>query len=395
MAGFSSRRDFVRSTGAVVGGAVLGLGIGVVPPAVAAPDPHWRGASRDWAVALAESTMARFPNASDLGDWEYAHGLYMDGQYRVYRRTGDRRYLRYIRAWVDGIVADDGTIDYPLDSLDAVRSGTVLLVLHAETGLDKYRLAADNIRRALDGYPRTGDGAFTHDSADRRHQLWADGAFMVLPFLIGYGHRFGQAGAVDDEVSRQLLTYHRHLASDTGLLHHAYDETGRASWADPVTHRSAEFWGRAVGWYAMTCVDVLDLLPASHPDHPRVVGVLRDLVAALARYQDPATGRWFQVVDKGHLADNWTETSASTMYTYAIAKAVRRGYVSGRYQQVARRGYRGVLDRVSVGPDGLTNLADICVGTGVGDLAHYLARPRRTNDIHGLGAFLLMCEELA
>ena len=42
--------------------------------------------------------------------------------------------------------------------------------------------------------------------------------------------------------------------------------------------------------------------------------------------------------------------------------------------------------------DGVT-IANICEGTDVGNLAYYLARPRATNDPHGLGAFLVMNEE--
>ena len=30
-----------------------------------------------------------------------------------------------------------------------------------------------------------------------------------------------------------------------------------------------------------------------------------------------------------------------------------------------------------------------------GDLAHYYARPTSVNDLHGAGAFLLMCTEVA
>jgi hypothetical protein len=41
----------------------------------------------------------------------------------------------------------------------------------------------------------------------------------------------------------------------------------------------------------------------------------------------------------------------------------------------------------------LANLSGICIGTDVGDLQWYLDRPRHTNDLHGLGAFLLMNEE--
>jgi unsaturated rhamnogalacturonyl hydrolase len=52
------------------------------------------------------------------------------------------------------------------------------------------------------------------------------------------------------------------------------------------------------------------------------------------------------------------------------------------------------LTKLSIGADGMTNLVDICEGTNVSDLAYYLARKRNANDFHGLGAFLIMNEEL-
>jgi len=42
----------------------------------------------------------------------------------------------------------------------------------------------------------------------------------------------------------------------------------------------------------------------------------------------------------------------------------------------------------------MTSLIDISEGTNVGDLAYYFARKRNENDFHGLGAFLIMNEEL-
>ena len=73
---------------------------------------------------------------------------------------------------------------------------------------------------------------------------------------------------------------------------------------------------------------------------------------------------------------------------------VKRGYLPKRYAAVAQKGYRGVLTKLSIGADGLTNLVDICEGTNVGDLAYYFARKRNANDFHGLGAFLIMNKEL-
>jgi len=77
-----------------------------------------------------------------------------------------------------------------------------------------------------------------------------------------------------------------------------------------------------------------------------------------------------------------------------FARSVLRGYVSPLYVLTAANGYRGVLDRISLDAAGQTNLAEICIGTNVGDLAYYYARPRAVNDLHGLGSFLIMNEQL-
>jgi mannose-6-phosphate isomerase-like protein (cupin superfamily) len=66
--------------------------------------------------------------------------------------------------------------------------------------------------------------------------------------------------------------------------------------------------------------------------------------------------------------------------------------VDKKYEAVARRGYAGVLTKISLDGDGLANITDICEGTNVSDLAYYFARKRNVNDFHGLGAFLIMNE---
>ncbi|OON72613.1 hypothetical protein B1H18_28995 [Streptomyces tsukubensis] len=353
----------------------------------------WRRADTDWSTAVVGSTMSRFTPAR-LGGWGYPQGLYLQGQYLVHKRSGDPEQLAYIKAWADRFVDADGAIGVTFDSLDSVQPGNLLLLLYAETGDERYATAARTIKTWLDTYPRTGDGAFWH-ALYRRQQLWGDGTFMVLPFLLRYGELFGGADRVRDDAAHNLVVYGTHLQDEAGgLLLHAYDEARAQTWADPATGRSAERWCRAMGWYGMATMTVLDSLPADHPDRPAIVAVLRHLIAALARHQDPATGRWFQVVDKGRAAGNWTETSSTSMYIHTIASAKARGLIDGRYDDVVRRGYRGVLDNVSLGPDGLVDITDICVGTNVGDLAFYFARPRATNDLHGLGAFLLMNELL-
>ena len=148
-----------------------------------------------------------------------------------------------------------------------------------------------------------------------------------------------------------------------------------------------------MGWFGMTLVEVLETLPKNHPKRAQLISQVKQLVKAWANYQDKKTGLWYQVVDKGQMPDNWLETSSSSMYSYVTAMAVERGYVAKSYMNVAKKGYNGVLTKISKGPDGLTNITDICEGTNVSDLAYYFARKRNTNDFHGLGAFLIMNEK--
>lgn len=388
-----------RLRAALMAGVLTTAGLTTVaataPPAPLPQVPVGRpAAAQDWSVALIDSTMARY-TPSTIGGWSYPVGLYLYGQYLTYQRTHDARYLTYIKSYVDRFVSSDGSIGQSFNSLDSMQAGRLLTILHHETGQDRYRKAALKIRNRLNTYPRTSDGGFWHaDTSSRAHQLWSDGVYMVNPFLVEYGKEFGDTTYANDEAAKQLYVYGNHLQVANGLLKHAYDESKTASWADPATGLAPEHWCRAVGWYAMAIVNVLDAIPVNHTRRPQLVGIFRRLAAGLEKYQDPATGRWFQVIDKGSRSDNWTETSCSSMFTYALSRGAQQGYLDPHYASVAGRGYQGVLARISVGSDGRTNLTDISIGTNVGDYAYYIARDRATNDFHGLGAFLIMNEQL-
>ncbi len=351
------------------------------------------GIDSDWSTAMVESTLKRNPDAAQFGGWGYAKALYLMGQYMVWKRTGDPRYLQYIKTWIDSHVDASGNIDRKIDALDYVLPGNLLLVLYEQTKEQKYKIAADTIKKRFDSYPRTEDGGLWH-ATTREHQLWLDGMYMSMPFLVRYGRMFGDRNAANQEAVEQLLIYANHLLDpNTGLLFHAYDESGRQKWADPKTHHSSEFWCRAMGWYGMAIIDVLEVLPKNQPHRKELISILRGLIGALAKYQDPKTGLWYQIVDKGSVSENWLETSSSSMYTYIISMAVRRKYVKAKYQRAADKGYEGVMSRVTVNQDGLLDISGICEGTNVADTAYYFGRKQNVDDFHGLGAFLIMNEQ--
>jgi unsaturated rhamnogalacturonyl hydrolase len=352
----------------------------------------------DWSDAVVDATMRRFTPAT-VGGWDYPVALYMMGQYEVARRTTDpaRRaaLIAYVRSWADRFVDGSGHLNNGFTSLDSMMPGQVMIAMYRETGLAKYRLAAKQIHDRLipgGGYPTTSDGGFWHNTG-LPQQLWSDGTFMADPFMAQYGRYVGDSTQSYDIATRQLVVYASHLQQPDGLMKHAYDGSRAASWANPSTGLSPEYWCRAVGWFGVAAIGVLDLIPSDHPRRAQLITIVQNLVRGFATYQDPATGRWFQVVDRGGRADNWTETSCSAMYTYTISAAVRHGYVSASYRANADAGIRGELNRISLHSDGLTYLTNISIGTGVGAYSYYVTRPQATNDFHGLGAFLFFSEE--
>ncbi len=361
--------------------------------------------TRDWSDEMIRSTMQRY-TPSTIGGWSYPIALYLYGQYHVYLRTGDASRLTYIRQWADRFVPPDGNISNSFNNLDSMLGGRVLLILYKETGQAKYRTAAKEIHDRLQTYPKTSDprypptGGYWHSTSESRvGQLWADGVFMSMPFLAEWGRDAATTQADRDwsynTAADQLLVYAAHLQQPNGLMKHAYDEPRDESWSDNTTGLSQEYWCRAIGWFGMATHMILDTIPATHPKRGQLVSIVQNLVRGFETYQDPATGRWFQVVDKGHLPDNWTETSCSSMYTYTIDRAIEKGYVSAaQYQDNADKGFQGVLNKVRLGTDNLTYLDTISEGTNVGNYAYYRDRLQRTNDFHGLGAFLIMFEQL-
>jgi len=351
-------------------------------------------AQPDWSRLVIDGMHHRTSDPRNLSGWGYAVSLFLYGQYLFYKRTKEKKYLDYIQGWVDKHVNDEGVIDRPITALDYVLPGNLLLILHKETGKKKYKTAADTIRHTFDSYPRTEDGGFWH-ALSRQHQLWLDGIFMGMPFLVRYGAAYGESKYVFDEAAKQFQIYASHLNDPkSGLMFHAYDESGAQSWADPTTHHSAYFWCRAIGWFGMALIEVLELMPHSHSQREKLIAQLRQLCEAYTRYQDKETGLWFQILDKGDDPNNWRETSSSCMYTYTLSMAVKRGYIAKHYAEIAAKGYKGVLTQLSKDDDGFGHIANICEGTNVGDLAYYYNRPRRTDDFHGLGAFLIMNEHM-
>lgn len=356
--------------------------------------------TQPWSVRMADSVIRR----NVPYRWHYEYGLMHRAIEQVWLQTGDAQYYDYIKRDMDSFVSADGSIKtYAVEeyNLDQINPGRTLFMLYGATGDEKYQSAMRLLRQQLAGQPRTSEGGFWHKKI-YPYQMWLDGIYMASPFYAEFGKTFAEPAAFDD-VARQIILIEKHTRDpQTGLLYHAWDESKQQRWADPQTGCSPHFWGRAMGWYAMAIVDVLDYLPSEHPQREGILAILERLIGAIIDVQDESTGLWYQVLDQGQRAGNYLEASASCMFVYAMAKAVRQGYLGQTYLDVARHGYRGILDNlIRLDDQGLVNLEKTCSVGGLGgtpyrdgSYEYYISERIVTNDYKGVGPFILASIEM-
>lgn len=365
---------------------------------------------KSWAERMADSEMKRNPEAWSLDfvqkpKWNYTNGLVLTAIERVWQKTGNDAYYNYIKAYADLMIDENGDIGYNFKienyNIDHIKPGMILFNLYEKTEDPRYLKALQTLRLQLEQHPRTSEGGYWHKKR-YPHQMWLDGIYMASPFYTRYGVVFNQPQNFDDVVHQITLIEEKTRDQATGLLYHGWDESREQHWADPQTGLSASFWGRAMGWYAMALVDVLEYLPPNYSQRQSVIDVLQRLAVAIVKYQDPKTGVWYQVVDQMGREGNYLESSVSAMFVYALAKGANRGYINKTYLEAAQKGYNGIIEQfIEVDDSGLVSITNACAVAGLGAGEHrdgsyeyYLSEPVRNNDPKATGPFIMASLEL-
>lgn len=358
------------------------------------------------AERVAAKAMTLWPDEGDTASirWTYDEGVVWKGLAALWYNTGDARYFRYVQHQMDRLVDKDGHIrTYKLEdyNLDNVCCGRILLLLYRVTGQEKYYKAAATLRQQLSEQPRTSEGSFWHKKK-YSEQVWLDGLYMAQPFFAEYAQLFHEDSAFDD-IAGQFAHIEKHTRdARTGLLYHGWDESRQEKWADKQSGHSPNFWGRAMGWYGMALVDALDYFPQPGPGRKILEDILRRYAAAIKKVQDPATGCWWDVLDKAGEKGNYLEASASCMFVYTLAKGVHRGYLPAGYLTSAEKGYRGILkkflDNTAGGGSDLQGTVSVSGLGGTpkrdGSYGYYISEKVVANDPKGVGAFLLAAGEM-
>jgi rhamnogalacturonyl hydrolase YesR len=332
----------------------------------------------------------------EFNDWTYSMGVVLAGMQHVAEVTGDARYQQYAVKNFDFIfdhlaffrqqAREFGPQSYgyrrllemrELDDCGAI--GAALVKLYARKADPRYRegvaLADEHIAKRQ---KRLADGTLARPRPVPV-ALWVDDAYMSIPFLAQMGVLTGERRYFDDAAQQVIGMSQRLFDESKGLYDHA--------WFEDAPNDARFFWGRGAGWMLMAMGELLGVLPADHPQRGRVLAQFQRAAQGVAAVQS-GTGMWHQLLDR---TDSYLETSATAMFTFAIARGVNRGWLSPAYAPVAQTGWRALQQRVR--PDG--QIEGICVGTTAAyDAVYYYNRPTALNAMQGYGPTLMAGAEM-
>lgn len=362
---------------------------------------------KTWSIEMANAVISRFDsliyyNNPTKVKWQY--DIAMVGQAIDKLGYIDQKYSAYMEGFYNYFLQEDGSIrlynkeDYNLDHVNPAKG---LITLYKRTGEEKYIKAIEHIVGQLMEQPKTTAGGFWHKKI-YPHQMWLDGIYMATPFLAQYAREFDQPQWYEEAADQITLAYIKTVDPGSGLLYHAHDACRIQKWCDPKTGQSGEFWGRAMGWYMMALVDVLDYFPDNHPRRGEIMDILNKTSEALLKVRDVETGLWYQVLNKGNQKGNYLEASCSNMFIYAFAKGAQKGYLPKKYLKIAQQSFESAVNEfIAIDEKGMPVLKKTCGAAGLGgnpyrdgSYEYYVNEKIVDNDPKGVGPFILAAIQL-
>jgi len=333
-----------------------------------------------------------------LYSWSYYNGVIFEGLKYIYEKNGDPRYMTYIREFLDAMITN-GSLNrhagyVPYHGLDCYKTASLLADFCRvnEEGYpndDEYNKTAaglyhDLVKENACYTEKDIGGNYWHTWYDKKapkYKVWLDGIYMAQPFIARYASKIQDSEQLAVVYTRFRWVAENMLASN-GLYYHA------ANSKDDVCDF---FWLRAIGWYAMAQVDVMEYMPEKYLSNMKTD--LKNFIDGILRFQD-ASGMWKNLVDKPLTESNRLETSGTAMLIYCILKAIRLGYiddVDGNYIYAAKKSFCYMVEEKLSSNE----LKDIYLMAAASGLNNYeKIEWYKKNEGKGIGPFIMAYAEM-
>lgn len=294
--------------------------------------------------------------------WEWTHGVGLYGIYQYYQQTGDDRMRAIIDDWFTQQLAQ-GT---PTKNVNTVCPFLTLAFRYEETGNPAWRPYLERWAEwAMYDMPRTEKQGMQHIvyNNENHQQMWDDTLMMTVLPLAKIGKLLHRPEFVEEATYQFLLHVQYLMDRQTGLGFHGWSFDGNHNFANAR-------WARGNSWLTVVIPEFIELLdlPAHDATRRFLLQVLQSQVSALAACQDDS-GLWHTLLDD---PDSYLESSATAGFAYGILKGIRKRYLDARWQPVAEKAVRGVIERINDSGE----LTQVSFGTAMGaDLDYYRQIP--------------------
>ena len=268
-----------------------------------------------------------------LFDWSYYNGVVMEGLFDIWQADPENggKYLDYVRRYLDALIVtgEDGkkhvsrNLGGYVDHHGADCYKTAALLIRAAGEDDDYMEVCRELYRDLTDETHVNSTGhivpkeYTEECLGHnywhswrngnppKYKVWLDGIYMLQPFISHFAAKIGDEKQLD-LVNQRLNWVAKTLLAPTGMYYHA------ANSAEDVC---PYHWTRAMGWYGMAMVDVMEVLPEKYMDERKAA--LKLFVDGMLKYQKPE-GLWTNVAD-------WPTTE-----TNRLRPAADQRYAAGR-----------------------------------------------------------------
>ena len=361
-----------------------------------------KNSTRPYSTWMANS----FRSKNQTIDNHYVSAVIHEGYAKAAMAQNDTELASFASGEVSSIVSANGTLkgwNSTYYTLDDIRIGNNILHVWNSEGRkdDKYVIAAKGLREQLNRWPRTPEGGFWHRAPTYENQMWLDGLYMADTFYATYTSYFEPDNTTAwNDIELQFDQIEEHCRNKTSnLLKHGFSSDKSTVWADPVTGASPYVWDRALGWYFVALVEVLEVWPKTHAGYSKLLDYYTTLASGIKNVQD-ISGGWWLLMDEqlAGLPGNYIESSATALFTYSYLKGVRLGLLEKAYQKTAVKAWDLMLDDfIQYEQNGtLSFTGTVTVGSLKGDASYeyYTTVPLLVNDGKGAGPFMYAAAEI-
>lgn len=294
-----------------------------------------------------------------LFDWSYYNGVVMEGLYDTYEARPDEgaEYKNYVLEYLNAMLVTD---ENGVHHLNRSLAGYV-----DHHGADCYKTAA-LVMKAFDENPAYAEvmAELYRDLTDPKHvnskgdivvekytedalgnnywhcwaggqppkyKVWLDGIYMLQPFLAHYAAKIGDTKQLAI-INERLNWVADVMLAPNGMYYHACNSREDVC---------AYHWTRAMGWYAMAMVDVMEVLPECYIEERKAA--LKLFADGMLKYQDES-GLWANLADQPVTETNRLEVSGTAMMIYMLLKGVRKSWLNESYREPAIKAFNAIVN---------------------------------------------------